>query len=247
MIDIKTATVIRRAWIESCRYYYGGIFVDADALRQHLQRENIGYYKLREYLQYYLPGEYNKRIDHDLRVIYFPQEAKFTNDNYIQINILDMNENVPSLAVIKVINKSDNPLPEYKTEGASGMDICAFVTTEEGGEEREFNLMPFERRLVHTGLYVQLPHGTELQIRSRSGIANDNGVIVLNAPGTVDEDYRGEIMVNLINLSQNVFTVKTGERIAQGVLASYIRGKWKEVEILDPTKRADGGHGHTGK
>lgn len=245
MIDIRIATTIRDAWYAATHAYLGGkLEVDADELRKELHYQGISYYTLREYLNYYFPASFENEINDTLEILYFPQASALRNNNRITLNLITMSEIKNN--VIKIINKSDNPLPKYETEGASGMDLRAYISAEETDGERQFNLMPLERRLVHTGLYVELPKGTELQIRSRSGLARDYGVVVLNAPGTVDSDYRGEICVNLINLSQNVFTVRSGERIAQAVLASYIQAEFEMVKILSETKRADGAHGSTG-
>lgn len=249
MIDINLATAVRNSWISATRCLNGEITINTSKLRKELRRHKIGYYRLREYLEFYLSAVHKKDIERTLEIIYFPQSATLRdNDETIPINLIKVKE-MENCKTIRIINKSDNPLPEYKTEGSSGMDLRAYISQDEVDDEfceREFNLIPFERRLVHTGLYVELPKGTELQIRSRSGLANDYGVVVLNAPGTVDCDYRGEICVNLINLSQNVFTIRSGERIAQAVLASYIRAEFEEVEVLSETERAEGGHGSTG-
>lgn len=141
---------------------------------------------------------------------------------------------------VKIINKSHHPLPAYGTFEAAGMDVRAFLPN------GPVTLKPGERALIGTGLYIQLPQGYECQIRPRSGLALKNGLTVLNSPGTVDADYRGEIGIILINLGQEDFVVADGERIAQMVIKQYSHVTWKEVEELDRTRREDGGFGHTG-
>ena len=142
--------------------------------------------------------------------------------------------------MIKIINKSSHKLPQYETEGSAGMDLRAFLT-------EEIVLKPLERRLIPTGLFMEIPLGHEAQIRPRSGLAFKHGITVLNAPGTIDADYRGEINVLLINLSDKSFIIKDGERIAQMVIASTIQASFKEVEELSDTVRGIGGFGSTGK
>lgn len=141
---------------------------------------------------------------------------------------------------IQVINKSRHPLPEYATLMSAGMDLRAHL-------DEPILLKPMERCLVPTGLYIALPPGTEAQIRPRSGLALKKGITVLNAPGTIDADYRGEIGVILINLSQEPFEIQDGERIAQMVVARYEQLTWKEVDSLDDTERGAGGFGHSGQ
>jgi dUTP pyrophosphatase len=141
--------------------------------------------------------------------------------------------------VVRVINRSKFPLPEYATEHAAGFDLRANISTPEV-------LEPGARSIVPTGIYVALPDGTEMQIRPRSGLAAKHGVTVLNAPGTIDADYRGEIGVILINLSKEDFVIQPGERIAQAVVAQYERINWEETESLDETNRGIGGFGSTG-
>ena len=141
---------------------------------------------------------------------------------------------------VRIINKSDNPLPEYATAGSAGMDIRASLT-------ERIILKPLERCLVPTGLFIELPGGYEAQIRPRSGMAIKQGVTCLNTPGTVDSDYRGEIKVILINLSQEDQPIQPGDRIAQMVIAKVENAKWEEVESIETTIRNDGGFGHTGK
>jgi dUTP pyrophosphatase len=141
---------------------------------------------------------------------------------------------------IEVINKSAFPLPEYKTEGAAGMDLLANI-------EDAILLKPLERSLVKTGIFIALPIGYEAQVRPRSGFALKQGITVLNTPGTVDADYRGEIGVILVNLSNEEVNIAPGERIAQLVIAKHERAEWLEVTTLDNTERGAGGFGSTGK
>lgn len=140
---------------------------------------------------------------------------------------------------IKVINKGHQQLPAYATSQSAGMDLRANIDT-------PIVLQPMERRLIPTGLHIALPAGFEAQVRPRSGLALKHGLTVLNSPGTVDADYRGEIMVLLINLSSTPFTVNDGERIAQMVIARHEQAAFAEVEELDETERGEGGYGHTG-
>lgn len=141
---------------------------------------------------------------------------------------------------VKIINKSHHPLPAYATTESAGMDVRAFLP---GGS---VTLHPGERALIATGLYMQLPSGYECQIRPRSGLALRNGITIVNSPGTVDADYRGEIGVILMNVGNENFVVADGERICQMVIKEYTRVKWDQVEELDHTHRGDGGFGHTG-
>lgn len=140
---------------------------------------------------------------------------------------------------VRIINRSHHQLPEYATPSSAGMDLRANL-------EEPIVLKPFERRLVPTGLFISLPVGYEAQVRPRSGLAIKKGITVLNSPGTIDADYRGEIGVIMINLSQDDFTVKDGERIAQMVITSHERVQWESVESLDDTQRGAGGFGHSG-
>ncbi len=144
---------------------------------------------------------------------------------------------------IKLINKSNNENPAYATPGSAGIDLKAFITEEEGGN---ITLKPNETKLVHTGLYMEIPEGYEGQVRPRSGLALKHGITVLNSPGTVDSDYRGEVCVILTNLSNKDFTFSNGERIAQMVFTSVERALFAEVRELGETERGDGGFGHTG-
>lgn len=141
---------------------------------------------------------------------------------------------------VQVINKSKHSLPAYATELSAGMDIRANLS-------EPITLQPLERCLIPTGLYLSLPQGFEAQIRPRSGLAIKKGVTVLNSPGTIDADYRGEVCIILINLSAEPFVIEDGERIAQMVIARHEQIIWNEVEILDETARGAGGFGHTGK
>lgn len=140
---------------------------------------------------------------------------------------------------IEVINKGRQPLPAYATAQSAGMDLRANIP-------ESITLHPLERRLIPTGLYIALPEGYEAQVRPRSGLALKHGITVLNSPGTIDSDYRGELMVLLINLSQDPFTVNDGERIAQLVIARHEQAVLTAVEVLDETERGAGGYGHTG-
>lgn len=141
---------------------------------------------------------------------------------------------------VKIINKSNNSLPEYSTALSAGMDIRASL-------EADVVLKPLERTLVPTGLFIELPEGFEAQIRPRSGMALKHGISVLNSPGTIDADYRGEIGIILVNLSNDEYTIKPGERICQMVIARHEHAEWNEVEILEESVRGEGGFGHTGK
>lgn len=141
---------------------------------------------------------------------------------------------------VKIVNRSAYPSPFYATEKSAGMDLKADIA-------EPIVLGPLERAMIPTGLYIALPDGTEAQVRPRSGLAAKHGISVLNAPGTIDADYRGEIKVILVNLSNEPFTVNPGERIAQMVIARYEKVEWDEVEVLDETERGDGGFGSTGR
>ena len=141
---------------------------------------------------------------------------------------------------VKIINRSAFPSPAYATEMSAGMDLKANIT-------EAVLLEPLQRAMIPTGIYLALPEGTESQVRPRSGLAAKFGISVLNAPGTIDADYRGEVKVILVNLSNEPFTINPGERIAQLVLARYERIEWDEVETLDETCRGEGGFGSTGR
>ncbi len=140
---------------------------------------------------------------------------------------------------IKVVNAGRQPLPQYATSQSAGMDLRADIET-------PVTLRPMERRLIPTGLHIALPVGFEAQVRPRSGLALKHGITVLNTPGTIDSDYRGELMVLLVNLSNEDFIVNAGERIAQMVIARHETAVWEPVEVLDATERGEGGYGHTG-
>lgn len=140
---------------------------------------------------------------------------------------------------VKVINKSNNPLPEYATLLSAGMDLIAFIT-------EPVILGVLDRALIPTGLYIEMPEGYEAQVRPRSGLAIKHGITVINSPGTIDADYRGEICVELVNLSNIPFTVEPGERIAQLVFSKYEQAEFIEVKELSKTERGEGGFGHTG-
>ena len=140
---------------------------------------------------------------------------------------------------VQIINKSKHATPHYETKGAAGMDLKANI-------EAAITLKPLERAIIKTGLFIALPVGFEAQVRPRSGLAAKKGITVLNSPGTVDADYRGEIGVILVNLSNDVFVINDGERIAQLIIAKHERVSWQEVEILSETKRGAGGFGSTG-
>jgi len=141
---------------------------------------------------------------------------------------------------IKIINTSEHPLPQYETAHAAGMDLRAAITA-------EITLKPLQRLLVPTGLFIELPVGYEAQIRPRSGLAYKHGISIVNSPGTIDADYRGEIKVLLVNLSDTDFKIVNGDRIAQMVVAKYETVSWQAVEELGETARGEGGYGHTGK
>lgn len=140
---------------------------------------------------------------------------------------------------VKIVNKSRHQLPAYSTPYSAGMDLHANI-------DGTLTLHPSERKLIPTGLYIALPQGYEAQVRPRSGLALKHGITVLNSPGTIDSDYRGEICVILINLGSEPFEIKDGDRIAQMVIATHETVQWSETDILDPTERDSGGFGHTG-
>lgn len=141
---------------------------------------------------------------------------------------------------IKIINKSNHPLPHYETIASAGMDLRANIL-------ESITLNPMARKIIATGLFLELPIGFEAQVRPRSGLAAKKGVTVLNAPGTIDADYRGEVGVILINLSKEPFIIKNGERIAQLIIAKHERAEWIETELLTETTRGEGGFGSTGR
>lgn len=140
---------------------------------------------------------------------------------------------------VQIINRGHHPLPQYATEQSAGLDLRANL-------DSPVELKPLERKLIPTGLYMALPKGYEAQVRPRSGLAIKKGITVLNSPGTIDADYRGEICVILINLSDQPFLVNDGERIAQMVIARHEQAEWEQVDVLDETERGAGGFGHSG-
>ena len=141
---------------------------------------------------------------------------------------------------IKIINNSTNKLPSYATHGSAGMDLQANL-------QEPVKLMPMQRALIPTGLFIELPEGYEAQVRPRSGLAIKHGITCLNTPGTIDSDYRGEIKVILINLSDELHEINDGDRIAQMIIQQVSIASWQEVKILNESKRGEGGFGHTGK
>ena len=141
---------------------------------------------------------------------------------------------------VKIVNKGRQQLPAYATSQSAGMDIRANI-------DEAIELQPLERRLIPTGLFMALPDGYEAQVRPRSGLALKHGITVLNTPGTIDADYRGEVGIILVNLSNTPFTIEPGERVAQMVIAKYEQAAMEEVEVLDETERGAGGYGHSGR
>lgn len=152
---------------------------------------------------------------------------------------MDLNERLPQAVHIKIINKSGHPLPSYETMSSAGMDLRANI-------EAPTTLKPLERAIVKTGIFIELPQGYEAQIRPRSGLAAKKGITVLNSPGTIDADYRGEIGIILVNLSNQDFTIENGERIAQMIISKHERAVFIEAEELSETERGAGGFGSTG-
>lgn len=140
---------------------------------------------------------------------------------------------------VRIVNKSDHPLPKYETPYSAGMDLRA-------NTDKDIELNSLERVLIPTGIFIELPVGYEAQVRPRSGLAAKFGITVLNTPGTIDSDYRGEIKVILVNLSNEKYTIHNGDRIAQMIIASHIQADLEEVDVLNETKRGAGGFGHTG-
>ena len=143
------------------------------------------------------------------------------------------------MTVIKIVNQSDNPLPKYKSVGAAGMDIMAYL-------EEPVTLKPLERILIPTGIFIELKEGYEAQLRPRSGMSIKHGISLVNAVGTIDSDYRGEIKIPTINLSNEAYSIKSGDRIAQMIIAKYEQAELIEVDILKDTQRGSGGFGSTG-
>lgn len=152
---------------------------------------------------------------------------------------MDLSKNSPQTVHIKIINKSGHSLPAYETMASAGMDLRASI-------ESPITLKPLDRTIVKTGLFIELPVGYEAQVRPRSGLAAKKGITVLNSPGTIDADYRGEIGVILVNLSNEDFTIENGERIAQMIISKHERAVFKEVNKLSETDRGAGGFGSTG-
>ena len=152
---------------------------------------------------------------------------------------MDFNERLPQAVHIKIINKSGHPLPSYETIASSGMDLRANI-------DAPTTLKPLERTIVKTGIFIELPIGFEAQVRPRSGLAAKKGITVLNSPGTIDADYRGEIGIILVNLSNEDFTIENGERIAQMIISKHERAVFIEAEELSETERGAGGFGSTG-
>jgi dUTP pyrophosphatase len=157
----------------------------------------------------------------------------------LKVNLQQNKTTLSNMTEVKVVNKGHQQLPAYATEQSAGMDLRANI-------DEPITLHPLERRLIPTGLHIALPKGMEAQIRPRSGLALKHGITVLNSPGTIDADYRGEVMVLLINFSDKDFVINDGERIAQMVIARYEQVEFKTVEELDETERGEGGYGHTG-
>lgn len=157
----------------------------------------------------------------------------------LKVNLQQNKTTLSNMTEVKVVNKGHQQLPTYATEQSAGMDLRANI-------DEPITLHPLERRLIPTGLHIALPKGMEAQIRPRSGLALKHGITVLNSPGTIDADYRGEVMVLLINFSDKDFVINDGERIAQMVIARYEQVEFKTVEELDETERGEGGYGHTG-
>lgn len=140
---------------------------------------------------------------------------------------------------IKIVNQSHHPLPQYQTSGSAGMDLCAFL-------KEPVTLQPMERLLIPTGLFIELPQGIEAQIRPRSGMSIQRGLTLINAIGTIDPDYRGELKIPIVNLSTEAQTIRDGDRIAQMVISRYEVAEWETVDLLGETPRGTGGFGHTG-
>ncbi|NMB04513.1 MAG: dUTP diphosphatase [Tissierellia bacterium] len=141
---------------------------------------------------------------------------------------------------LSIINRSTNPLPAYQTSGSAGVDLRAYL-------EQPVTLQPLERQLIPTGLHIALPNGYEAQIRARSGLSTKHGITLINAVGTIDSDYRGEIKIGLVNLSNQAYTIEPGERVAQMIISQYEQVKFELVDELDETDRGEGGFGSTDK
>lgn len=141
--------------------------------------------------------------------------------------------------IVKVINKSNNPLPKYATEGSAGLDVHAFL-------EEPIVIKPLERKIIPTGLYLEIPNGYEIQVRARSGMSIKHGITLINGVGTIDSDYRGELGIPVVNLSNEDYEIKSGDKVAQIILAKYEHLEFKLEDSLEETDRNDGGFGHTG-
>lgn len=141
--------------------------------------------------------------------------------------------------IVKVINKSNNPLPKYATEGSAGLDVHAFL-------EEPVIIKPLERKIIPTGLFLEIPNGYEIQVRARSGMSIKHGITLINGVGTIDSDYRGELGIPVVNLSNEEYEIKSGDKVAQIILAKYEHLEFKLEESLEETDRSDGGFGHTG-
>jgi dUTP pyrophosphatase len=158
----------------------------------------------------------------------------------LKVNLENLNIKIKlNFMQIQIVNQSKHPLPEYATVHSAGMDLRANLT-------ESVTIKPLERKLIPTGLFIELPEGYEAQIRPRSGLAIKKGITVLNSPGTIDADYRGEICVILVNLSADDFVIEDGERICQMVIAAHAQAQWLQVDVLGETERGAGGFGHTG-
>jgi dUTP pyrophosphatase len=153
--------------------------------------------------------------------------------------MIKINRSFLETVSIQIINNSSNTLPAYETTGSAGMDVRANL-------EEPVKLLPLQRALIPTGLFIELPHGYEAQIRPRSGLAIQHGITCLNSPGTIDSDYRGEVKIILINLSEEEHLIQHGDRIAQMIIHQTIKAEWIEVKVLNESKRGGGGFGHTG-
>ncbi len=140
---------------------------------------------------------------------------------------------------INIVNTSNNPCPAYETASSAGMDIRAFIN-------EPVTIAPLQRQIIPTGIFIEIPDGYEVQIRPRSGLAAKSGITVLNSPGTIDADYRGEVRIILVNLSDQQFVINSGDRIAQMIVARHERAEWLQVETLNSSERGEGGFGHTG-
>ncbi len=177
-----------------------------------------------------------------LFALHLGEEEKFQDNEFDEYQLEKLAEKMTFSGTLEmnIVNISPHPLPKYESESSAGMDLRAFI-------EGKITLKPLERTVVKTGLFIELPHGYEAQIRPRSGLAAKHGITVLNAPGTIDADYRGEIGVILVNLSNEAYTIEDGDRIAQMVISHHCRALWNETDELGSTRRGEGGFGSTGK